>query len=80
MFCRYEAIQNLATLAMSAMGFLSWILLRSRRLVSSLFCFTNRFRKDTKFVYYRLLDDLQEFARLYQLSQEKEPLEPLKNG
>ena len=77
---RYEAIQRLVTLAMLAMGFLTWILLRSQVVVRRLFCFTSRFRKKTKFVYYRLLDGLQQFARLYQLRLGKIPLEPLRNG
>ncbi len=77
---RYEAIQRLVILAMIAMGFLTWILLRSKRLVGGYFCFTSRFRKKADFVYYRLLDGLQEFARLYQLGFGKIPLEPLKNG
>jgi hypothetical protein len=77
---RYEAIQRLVILAMFAMGFLTWILLRSSEVVRGLFCFTSRFRKETKFVYYRLLDGLQHFARLYGLGVGKIPLEPLKNG
>ena len=77
---RYEAIQRLVILAMLAMGFLTWILLRSRQLVSGYFCFTSRFRKKSPFAYYRLLDGLQEFARLYRLSLGKIPLVPLKNG
>jgi hypothetical protein len=77
---RYEAIRRLVILAMLAMGFLTWILLRSRQLVDRFFSFTSRFRKETKFVYYRLLDGLQEFARLYQLRLGKIPLKPLKNG
>lgn len=60
---RYEAIQNLVLLALLAMGFLTWIFLRSRDLVKRLFMFTSRFRKPAKFKYYRLLDGLQEFAR-----------------
>ena len=77
---RYEAIQRLVILAMLAMGFLSWILLRSIRLVRGYLGFTSRFRKQSEFVYYRLLDGLQEFARLYRLRLGKIPLEPLKNG
>jgi len=77
---RYEAIQRLVILAMIAMGFLTWILLRSRQLVGGYFCFTSRFRKRAEFVYYRLLDGLQEFARLYKFRLGKIPLEPLKNG
>lgn len=81
-FCvrRYEAIQRLAILAMFAMGFLTWILLRSRQLMNGLFYFTSRFRKKSNFAYYRLLDGLQEFARLLQLRASKiEPL-LLENG
>jgi hypothetical protein len=77
---RYEAIQRLMILAMFAMGFLTWVLLRSHQLASGLFSFTSRFRKKTKFVYYRLLDGLQELARLYRLRLGKITLEPLKNG
>ena len=61
---RYEAIQRLAILAMLAMGFLTWILLRSRDLTGRLFKWTSRFRRVRPFVYYRLLDGLQEFVRL----------------
>lgn len=61
---RYEALQRLAVLAMFAMGFLTWILLRSRDLSRRLFTWTSRFRRQVPFVYYRLLDGLQEFARL----------------
>ena len=66
-FCvrRYEALQRLAILAMFAMGFLTWILLRSRDLTRRLFSWTSRFRRQVQFVYYRLLDGLQEVARLY---------------
>lgn len=66
-FCvrRYEAIQRLAILAMFAMGFLTYILLRSRDLAKRLFAWTSRFRRDAPFVYYRLLDGLQEFVRLH---------------
>lgn len=61
---RYVAIQRLALLAMLAMGFLTWVLLRSRDLTKRLFSFTSRFRKRVKFQYYRLLDGIQEFIRL----------------
>lgn len=61
---RYEAIQRLALLAMFAMGFLTWILLRSRDLTKRLFAWTSRFRRHRAFLYYRLLDGLQEFVRL----------------
>jgi hypothetical protein len=77
---RYEAIQRLVILAMFAMGFLTWILLRNKQLTRGIFSYTSRFRKRTKFVYYRLLDGLQEFARLKQLRLGKIPLKPLKNG
>ena len=77
---RYEAIQRLVILAMFAMGFLTWILLRNKQLTGRIFSYTSRFRKKTKFVYYRLLDGLQEFARLKQLRFGKILFEPLKNG
>ena len=76
----YEAIKRLVTLAMLAMGFLTWILLRSKQLRDRFFSFTSCFRRKTKFVYYRLLDGLQEFARLHQLRFGKIPLQPLRNG
>jgi hypothetical protein len=65
---RYEAMQRLALLAMWAMGFLTWILLRSRDLTKRLFAWTSRFRRRRPFLYYRLLDGLQEFVRLYPAS------------
>jgi hypothetical protein len=77
---RYEAIQRLMILAMLAMGMLTWILLRTKLLAKGLFAFTSRFRKKAKFVYYRLLDGLQEFARLCQLRIGKTQLEPFRNG
>ncbi len=77
---RYEAIQRLATLAMFAMGFLTWILLRSQEVPKRLFCFTSRFRREAKFVYYRLLDGLQQFAQIYRIKVGKIPLELLRNG
>ena len=77
---RYEAIQRLAILAMLAMGFLSWILIRRCQMSKRFYLFTSRFRKNTKFVYYRLLDGLQEFARLKQIRFGKIRLEPLRNG
>jgi hypothetical protein len=61
---RYVAIQRLAILAMLAMGFLTWILLRSRDLTKRLFSLTSRFRKNVRFQYYRLMDGIQEFIRL----------------
>jgi hypothetical protein len=77
---RYEAIQRLLTLAMLAMGFLTWILLRSRRLTKQLFSFTSRFRKEPQFVYCRLLDGLQELSRLCYLDFGERLLEFIKNG
>lgn len=77
---RYEAIQRLAVLAMFAMGFLTWILLRSRQLTKGLFSHTSRFRKQPQFVYYRLLEGLQQYARLRQLRLTKISLQLLKNG
>jgi hypothetical protein len=64
---RYEAIQRLAWLAMLAMGFLTWVLLHGSRLAPRLFRFTSHFRKQVPFIYYRLLDGLQEWARLDRL-------------
>lgn len=64
---RYEAIQRLALLAMLAMGFLTWILLHGNPLAKKLFGFTSRFRKNVPFIYYRLLDGLQLWARLDRL-------------
>lgn len=77
---RYEAIQRLAILAMFSMGFLTWILLCNKQLTKRIFFYTSRFRKRTKFVYYRLLDGLQEFARLKRLRFGKILFESLKNG
>ena len=77
---RYEAIQRLVILAMLAMGFLTWILLRNKLLTKGFFLLTSRFRKKTKFVYYRLLDGLQEFARLYQPRIGKMQIQLLRNG
>ena len=77
---RYQAIQRLMILAMLAMGFLTWILLRTRLLTKRLFSFTSRFRKQTRFVYYRLLDGLQEFARLYELRIGKTQLQTFRKG
>jgi hypothetical protein len=77
---RYEAIQRLLILAMLAMGFLTWVLLRSRCLEKALYRFTSRFRKQPQFVYYRLLEGLQQYARLRQLRLTKISLQVLKNG
>ncbi len=77
---RYEAIQRLAVLAMFAMGFLTWILLRNCPLVKGLFSLTSRFRKQAKFAYYRLLEGLQTFGLLHRLRFSKITLAPFKNG
>jgi hypothetical protein len=61
---RYEAIQRLAILAMFAMGFLTWILLIGPQIKCWLLDLTSRFRREVDFVYYRLLDGLQELGRL----------------
>ena len=61
------AIPVLALLAMLAMGFLTWILLHGNQLARQLFAFTSRFRKNVPFIYYRLLDGLQLWARLDRL-------------
>lgn len=67
----YEAIRRLVVLAMFAMGFLTWILLRSRDLTKRLFAWTSRFRRQRSFLYYRLLDGLQEFTRLHPMALTK---------
>jgi hypothetical protein len=72
----YEAIRRLALLAMFAMGFLTWILLRSHDLTTRLFAWTSRFRRPRPFLYYRLLDGLQEFVRLHPLALPKIPPHP----
>jgi hypothetical protein len=77
---RYEAIQRLCILAMFAMGFLTWILIRSKLLTRAILHLTSRFRKDVKFVYYRLLDGLQDFAKTHQLRCSKIPLLQSQNG
>jgi hypothetical protein len=77
---RYVAIQRLAILAMLAMGFLTWILLRSSDLTKRLFTLTSRFRKTVRFQYYRLLDGIQEFIRLNPNEFLKPPPAIRKNG
>lgn len=72
----YEAIRRLVLLAMFAMGFLTWILLRSRDLTRRLLAWTSRFRRPRQFLYYRLLDGLQEFVRLHPLALIKIPPHP----
>lgn len=71
---------SLAVLAMLAMGFLTWILLRSRDLTKRLFSLTSRFRKNVKFQYYRLLDGIQEFIRLNPNDFVTPPLRTPRNG
>lgn len=77
---RYEAIQRLAILAMFAMGFLTWVLIKSRQMTSWLLSLTSRFRKQAPFIYYRLLDGLQEFGRLRYPFQNNLLPKPLENG
>jgi hypothetical protein len=77
---RYQAIQRLAILAMLSMGFLTWILLRSRELTKRLFSLTSQFRKNATFTYYRLMDGLQEFARLYPRDLTKPPPDTIQSG
>jgi hypothetical protein len=77
---RYEAIQRLAILAMFAMGFLTYILLRRRDLTKRLFAWTSRFRRDAPFVYYRLLDGLQEFAYFNPSALTEPPPTSCRNG
>jgi hypothetical protein len=66
--------------AMFAMGFLTWVLLKSRLLTGKLLSLTSRFRKQVPFIYYRLLDGLQEFGRLRYPSRDKLLPQPLENG
>ncbi len=77
---RYEAIRRLVILALWAMGFLTWILLRSRDLTKHLLAWTSRFRRDGPFIYYRLLDGLQEFVRLNPMALMRGPPGPRQNG
>lgn len=76
---RYQAIQRLMILAMLVMGFLTWVLLRGRNLEKALYSFTSRFRRQPQFVYYRLLEGLQQYARLRQLRLTRISLQLLKN-
>jgi hypothetical protein len=77
---RYEAMQRLAILAMFAMGFLTWVLLISRQMTNWLLSLTSRFRKQVPFIYYRLLDGLQELGRLRYPYRDKLLPTPLENG
>lgn len=77
---RYEAIQRLAVLAMFAMGFLTWVLLKSRQITEKLLSLTSRFRKQVPFIYYRLLDGLQEFGRLRYPYRDNLLPKPIENG
>jgi hypothetical protein len=77
---RYEAIKRLAILAMFAMGFLTWVLLISRQITGMLLSLTSRFRKQVPFIYYRLLDGLQELGRLRYPYRDKLLPQPLENG
>lgn len=45
-------------------------------LTKRLFAWTSRFRRQRPFLYYRLLDGLQEFVRLYPVSLTKIPPGP----
>lgn len=77
---RYEAMRRLAILAMLAMGFLTWILLRSRDLTKRLLAWTSRFRRERPFLYYQLLDGIQEFVRLHPRALTRLPPQPRQNG
>lgn len=77
---RYEAMRRLALLAMLAMGFLTWILLRSRDLTKRLLAWTSRFRRKRSFLYYRLLDGLQDFVRLHPTALMRLPPQSRQNG
>lgn len=76
----YEAIKRLMILAMFAMGFLTWVLIRSKRLRNHLFTVTSRFRRNCRFSYYRLLDGIQQFFQQNTKRAQKIPIEILKNG
>jgi hypothetical protein len=76
----YEAVKRLMILAMFAMGFLTWLLIRSRRLCKHLFAITSRFRRNCAFSYYRLLDAIQQFFQQNTGRAQKIPTEVLKNG
>ena len=76
----YKAIQRLMILAMFAMGFLTWVLIRSKRLPQHLFAITSRFRKTPPFIYYRLLDGLQLFSSQNRLIAQKIPIDLWENG
>jgi hypothetical protein len=69
-------MRRLALLTMWAMGFLTWILLRSRDLMKPLSAWTSRFRRKRSFLCCRLLDGLQEFVRLHPLPLTKLPPGP----
>jgi len=78
---RYQAIQRLVILAMFAMAFLTWVLLRSRLVTQNLYLYTSRFRKQTRFAYYRLLDGLQNLVNFHPPPNlQKLLLETSKNG
>ena len=77
---RYEAIRRLSILAMFAMAFLTWILLRSKTLTQTFLAWTSRFRRNAPFVYYRLLDGIQAFAKRHLPRCGKIPLLAIENG
>jgi hypothetical protein len=77
---RYEAIQRLAILAMFAMCFLTWVLLKSCQITQWLLSFTSRFRKQVSFIYYRLMDGLQELGRLRYPYRDKLLPKSMENG
>jgi hypothetical protein len=81
-FCvrNYQALKRLMILAMFAMGFLTWILIRNKRLTQHLFALLSKFRKKRPFSYYRLLDGLQIFFQQHTARAEKIPILLLKNG
>lgn len=81
-FCvrRYEAVKRLMVLAMFAMGFLTWIIIRRKRLGKHLLAITSRFRKDCPFSYYRLLDGLQLFSMQNPRRAKKIPNILIRNG
>jgi hypothetical protein len=69
----YQRMKHLILLAILAMGFLCFIQLSNRILVKGLFSFTSKFRKNTSFEYYRLLDGLQLFVFELLIEKQKPP-------
>jgi len=56
------------------------VLLKSRQITEKLLSLTSRFRKQVDFIYYRLLDGLQEFGRLRYPYRDNLLPKPIENG